>query len=169
MERNGIDALLEVTHNNISTREHNYEDLMAAMAKMTVGSIVKDMQPIMKNELKMTAEAVILRYSQNAQCYFVEVGQLCDYMQTYGIGNFREAIYNVCKVNEGSGATPDNTAILIDEKSCEKIVNDCKECAKTNNENLKKAKAAECGALKEALEIIDSQHVRCILNPARSS
>ena len=166
MERNGIDALLEVTKSNTSLRDHNYEDLTASMAKMTVGSIVKDMQPIMKNELKMVAEAVVLRYSPSAQCYFVEVGQLCDYMKTYGIGNFKQAIKTICDVNEGSGATVNNTAILIDEKSCEKIVNDCKECSKTTNEDLKAKKAAECGALKEALEIIDAQGVRCVLNPA---
>ena len=164
MVRDGIHALLEVAG---VPREHNFEDLEASMAKMTVGNIVSQMQPIMKNELKMTAEAVILRHSDKANCFFVECGQLCDYMQMNGKRDFREAIQDICDANEGSGATLENTAILIDEKAADSIINDCKESAKTNNAKLKEYKLKEAMALESALKIIGESGIKCVLNPAR--
>ena len=162
MVRDGIHALLEVAG---SPREHNFEDLEASMVKMTIGDVVSQMQPIMKNELKMTAEAVILRHSKKANCFFVECGQLCDYMQMNGKRDFREAIQDICDVNEGSGATPDNTAILIDEKAAENITEDCKDCAKTNNKKLKERKLKEAMTLESALKIIGECGIKCVLNP----
>lgn len=164
MVRDGIHALLEVAG---APREHNFEDLEASMVKMTIGDVVSQMQPIMKNELKMTAEAVILRHSNKANCFFVECGQLCDYMQMNGKRDFREAIQDICDVNEGSGATPDNTAILIDEKTAENITEDCKDCAKTNNKKLKERKLKEAMVLESALKIIGECGIKCVLNPAR--
>lgn len=162
MVRDGIHALLEVAG---APREHNFEDLEASMVKMTIGDVVSQMQPIMKNELKMTAEAVILRHSNKANCFFVECGQLCDYMQMNGKRDFREAIQDICDVNEGSGATPDNTAILIDEKAAENITEDCKDCAKTNNKKLKERKLKEAMTLESALKIIGESGIKCVLNP----
>lgn len=162
MVRDGIHALLEVAG---APREHNFEDLEASMVKMTIGDVVSQMQPIMKNELKMTAEAVILRHSNKANCFFVECGQLCDYMQMNGKRDFREAIQDICDVNEGSGATVENTAILIDEKAAENITEDCKDCAKTNNKKLKERKLKEAMALESALKIIGESGIKCVLNP----
>lgn len=164
MVRDGIHALLEVAG---APREHNFEDLEAAMAKMTVGNVVSQMKPIMKNELKMTAEAVILRHSAKADCFFVELGQLCDYMQMNGKRDFKEAVQDICDVNEGSGATTENTAILIDEKAADNIINDCKEAAKTNNTKLKECKLKEAMALESALNIIGQSGIKCVLNPAK--
>ena len=164
MVRDGIHALMEVAG---EPRDHNFEDLEASMVKMTVGSVVSQMQPIMKNELKMTAEAVILRHSNKANCFFVECGQLCDYMQMNGKRDFREAIQDICDVNEGSGATVENTAILIDEKAVDNIADDCKDCAKTNNKKLKERKLKEAMTLESALKIIGDSGIKCVLNPAR--
>ena len=152
MVRDGIQALMEVAG---APRDHNFEDLEASMVKMTVGSVVSQMQPIMKNELKMTAEAVILRHSNKANCFFVECGQLCDYMQMNGKRDFREAIQDICDVNEGSGATVEN------------IADDCKDCAKTNNKKLKERKLKEAMTLESALKIIGESGIKCVLNPAR--
>ena len=162
MVRDGIQALMEVAG---APRDHNFEDLEASMVKMTVGSVVAQMQPIMKNELKMTAEAVILRHSNKANCFFVECGQLCDYMQMNGKRDFREAIQDICDVNEGSGATVENTAILIDEKAVDNIADDCKDCAKTNNKKLKERKLKEAMTLESALKIIGESGIKCVLNP----
>ena len=162
MVRDGIHALMEVAG---EPRDHNIEDLEASMVKMTIGNVVSQMQPIMKNELKMTAEAVILRHSRKANCFFVECGQLCDYMQMNGKRDFREAIQDICDVNEGSGATVENTAILIDEKAAECVAKDCKDCAKTNNTKLKERKLKEAMALESALKIIGECGIKCVLNP----
>ena len=168
MIRDGQMALREFAKSD--TRDHSYEELEASMANLSVGAILKDMQPIMKNELKMTAEAVNVRYSRSAKTYFVELNQLVDLMQAANVRNFQEALDLVARANSSDKVHFEGAdiAVLIDEKGCEECINDCKECGGTNaSQKYKDAKTEAVKILSVALENMKNSGVKMVLNPAR--
>lgn len=166
MIRTGIECLLEMAKND---NNHCYENLNAEIGKMKLTNILSSMEPLKKGELKHMAEAVIVRDCKRLDCYFVELGQLCDYMQEMGVHDFKEAITNIAEANSTDNFKLEagKFAVLIDEKSCDEAIEDAKEASKTDNKKLKSKKCEAVAMIERAYDVLQKQGIRCILQPAR--
>ena len=164
MIRTGLSTLLEMTKCDCN---HTYENLNAEIGKMKLSNILASMDSLKKGEMKCTCESVVVRNCNRLGCYFVELGQICDFMKDNHIGSFKEAIEMIAEGNSTDSIQleANKFAVLIDEKACKEAVKDAKEAAKTDNKKLKEEKCEAVSLIERAYEVMQEQGVRCILLP----
>lgn len=165
MIKSGIDCLLEMAKND---NNHSYENLNAEIGKMKLSNILASMESLKKDDICHVAKAVTVRECARLNCYFVELGQLCDYMQEAKVHDFKIAIENVAEANSTDELRLESAkfAVLIDEKACDEAIEDAKEASKTDNKKLKKKKCEAVSMIERAYDIMQEQGIRCILQPS---
>lgn len=158
MFESGMKILAEMAKSNTDT---SVEDLTSKMAGIKFSDILKDMQSVTANEIKMTKEAVVVRGCSKLQGYnyLVEFAQLAAYMQDNRVRNFKEAVKDIAEANELDAA---KFAVVVSEQEIFSMIEDAKFAAQYPNDKYARAKLEAIADLQKGWEVMSEQGVNLV-------